>query len=139
MEQLFDLLKYIYAIRFYSKDIHYNAKGYNFWGDHLLADKVFDGLDGLIDQFNETIYMGYGNLPPSGKDVLNGTGAIIPEVSSDITQCWKSLYDLIGNCLDIIADIREEFDDPAMSSLLDTIAQDIRAKKGLVWRRIFAI
>ena len=136
MEDLFELLKDIYVIRFYSKDIHYNCKSENFWGDHLLADKVFDGLDEFIDQINETIYMGYGHLPPSSKEVLQGTINKIPDIVDDITKCWGFLYKRIESCLDLIADIRDRFDDPALGSLLDGLAEDLRAKKGLVWRRI---
>lgn len=136
MEDLFQLLKDIYAIRFYSKDIHYNCKGESFWGDHLLADKVFDGLDGFIDQINETIYMGYGHLPPASKEVLEVVVKVIPDIVNDITKCWGFLYEKIEACLDLIADIRDRFEDPALSSLLDGLAEDLRAKKGLVWRRI---
>lgn len=136
MEQLLELLKSIYSIRFYSKDIHYNSKGENFWGDHLLADKIFDGLDGFIDQINEMIYMGYGHLPPSSKEVLGGIIDEIPDIVEDITKCWGYLYERIENGLELIADIRDRFDDPALSSLLDGLAEDLRAKKGLVWRRI---
>ena len=136
MEDLFQLLKYIYAIRFYSKDIHYNCRGDVFWSDHLLADRVFDGLDTFTDQINETVYMGYGHLPPASKEVLKDVVKEIPDIVDDITACWRSLYERIEACLDLIADIRDRFEDPALSSLLDGLAEDLRTKKGLVWRRI---
>ena len=136
MEQLLELLKSIYIIRFYSKDIHYNCSGLSAYSDHLLADRVFDGLDGFIDQINETIYMGYGHIPPSSREVLNGVVSDVPSIVDDITKCWGFLYEKIESCLDLISDIRDRFEDPALSSLLDGLAEDLRVKKGLVWRRI---
>ena len=139
MEELFELLKTLYLIRFYSKDIHYNAKGSDFWGDHLLADKVFDGLDGFIDAINETLYLGYELTAPYSKDVLRAVYDDLPPISTDISLMWNNLYRLLGYCLDVIEKIRAEYETPALSSLLDGISQDIQAKRGLIWRRKLSI
>ena len=47
------------AICNYSKDIHYNAKGSDFWADHLMADEIFGGIDDFIDQVNENLFLGF--------------------------------------------------------------------------------
>ena len=139
MEQLFDLLKYIYAIRFYSKDIHYNAKGESFWSDHLFADEVFNGIDDFIDQINENLYLGYENKAPRSKDILEAVVGSIPPLPTDITQCWKNLSNLIVNAIQLINDIENEYSDAPISSLLDSIADDLQKKRGLIWRRKLSI
>lgn len=139
MEQLFELLKTLYLIRFYSKDIHYNAKGESFWSDHLFADEVFNGIDDFIDQINENLYLGYEKQAPKSKDVLEQVVETMPPIPTDITQCWKNLYGIINDALDVIESIEAEWDMPALNSLLDSIADDLQKKRGLIWRRKLSI
>lgn len=139
MEQLFELLKTLYLIRFYAKDIHYNAKGESFWSDHLLSDEVFNGIDDLTDQINENLYLGYEKKAPRSKDVLEAVADSMPPLPTDITQCWKNLYNLLVDALGIIESIEAEWDMPALNSLLDSIADDLQKKRGLIWRRKLSI
>lgn len=139
MNDIQRLLVILYSIRFYAKDIHYNCKGSSFWADHLFADEIFDGIDDFIDQINENLYLGYEIPAPHSKDVVALVYDALPPVSTDITQCWKNLYGLIVEGLNRIANVKEEFEDAALNALLDTIADALQKKKGLLWRRKLSI
>jgi len=139
MEQLIELLKTLYLIRFYAKDIHYNAKGPDFWSDHEFADEIYKDIDDYIDDINEVLFLGYEKIPPTSKEVLQVVVQELPPVSTDTTQCWKNLYGLVGNALDIIEGIEAEWDMPALNSVLDNVSNDLQKKRGLIWRRKISI
>jgi len=139
MKDLFNLLKVIYAIRFYTKDIHYKAIGENFWADHLMADRIYDGLDDFIDDINENLYMGFEEDTPYSKDVLEAVIKSIPELDDDMNRNWESLYGMIVAALEIINNIEKEYEMPQINSLLDSLVNDLQKKKGLIWRRIGVI
>lgn len=139
MNDIQRLLVILYSIRFYAKDIHYEAKGPVFWSDHLLADEIFNGIDDLIDQINENLFLGYGHPAPHSKDIVALVYDALPPVSTDNTQNFKNIDNLVINAQDIIASIKEEWDEPALCSLLDSIADSLQKKRGLIWRRKLSI
>ena len=136
MNNLLDLLRILYCIRFFAKDIHYTAKGESFWSDHIFADEIFDGIDDLIDQINENLYLGFNEEAPTSKEVLISVLDEIPQPTSDVKEDWRILYSLIEKGLTIIDSIEDEHDLPQLNALLDTIANELQKKKGLIWRRI---
>jgi len=136
MNNLFDLLKVLYCIKFFAKDIHYTAKGDSFYSDHLLADRVIDGLDDFIDDINENLYLGFEEKAPSSKQVIVGVAQDLMLVQDDKKVNWKRLYSYLEEAEELIYKIEEEYKFPQISSLLDNIANDLQKKKGLIWRRI---
>ena len=135
MDNLFDLLKCLYAIRFFAKDIHYKAKGENFWPDHIFADEIFDGIDDLIDQVNENLYLGFNQEAPASKEILKDLIDFIPDITDDMRGNWERLAFKIDECISTIKTIEDEYDLPQLNALLDTIANDMQKRKGLIWRR----
>lgn len=136
MNNLFDLLKVLYCIKFFAKDIHYMSKGDSFYSDHLLADTVIDGLDDFIDDINENLYLGFEEEAPISKQVIAGVAKDLMLVQDDIKVNWKLLYSYLEEAEELIYKIEEEYKFPQISSLLDNIADDLQKKKGLIWRRI---
>lgn len=136
MNKLFDLLKLLYCIRFFAKDIHYTAKGDSFYSDHLLADRIIDGLDDFIDDINENLYLGFEEKAPTSAEVLLGVVDSLLVAKDDIKKNWETLYNYIKETEELIYKIEEEYDIPQINSLLDNIADDLQKKKGLIWRRI---
>lgn len=126
---MLDILARLTAIKHYAKDIHYTAKGESFYSIHLLMDRVVDGLDDFIDSINEVYYMGAGDNPPSSKEVLRVAQAVIP-VLTDTRENLERLVGLIKSALSELDDIKDT--DRADNSLLDSIAQDLKLKRGLV-------
>ena len=133
---LLDLLRILWCIKFFAKDIHYTSKGENFYSDHIFADEVANGLDDLIDSVNENLYLGYQQEPPTSREILEVVMDELPHVSDDSKQNWKMMFDLIEHGLQVIDAIEDAYDMPELNSLLDNIADNLQKSRGLIWRRI---
>lgn len=128
---MLDVLARLTAIKYYAKDIHYNAKGNSFYAVHLLMDRVVDGLDDFIDSINEVCYLGVGDVPPSSKEVLRLANAVIPVITEE--DNLERLIGLIKATLLELGNIRDA--DRADNALLDNISQDLKLKLGLIIRQ----
>ena len=129
---MLDILARLTAIKHYAKDIHYNAKGEQFYAVHLLMDRVADGLDDFIDSINEVCYLGAGDVPPSSREVLRIAGAVIPVITEG-----GNIERLAGLIRETIRELDSVKDtDRADNSLLDSIAQDLKLKLGLLNRQV---
>lgn len=126
------LLALLLAIKHYSKDIHYASKGENFWADHLLADKIGDGLDDFMDRINEQIFLGWEKEAPSSGSILALAYPLIPNVS----QMWAGMDKLLKDGLLLLNSIGSNGLSRQDSQLLDDIAADLQAKRGLLYRRL---
>ena len=130
---MLDILARLTAIQQYAKDIHYTAKGDQFYAVHLLMDRVADGLDDFSDSIKETHYLGGGELPPQSKEVLRLAIAYIP-VLTDTREDLTRLGSLISSTLDALGETMGN--GRADASLLDNIAQDLKLKLGLINRQV---
>jgi len=127
------LIEYLTAIREFAKDIHYAAHGHSFYGIHLLMDRVADGIYDKIDEIKEIYYLGNISTVPSSAEILKQAIQYIPAIDIYDTQAdIGKLSDLIAATLDHIKTIKDGT--PAIDSLLDSIAQDLQLKRGLLWR-----
>lgn len=127
---MLQILAKLTAIKGFAKDIHYSAEGESFYGIHLLMDRVVDGLDGFIDSINEVVYMGKDKEPPASREVLKYATAYIPMIGEDNRASLSLLNNLIAQTIEEVNSY--DSDDRAVTSLLDSIAQDLRLKHGLV-------
>ena len=127
---MLELLALLTAIKQYAKDIHYNAKGESFYGIHLLMDRVADNLDSFSDTIKEVCYMGAGDEPPASRDVLKYAMAYIPLIGEDNKSSLSLLNNLILKALEKVESIKDT--DRADTSVLDSVAQDLKLKRGLV-------
>lgn len=130
---MLDILARLTAIQQYAKDIHYTAKGEQFYAVHLLMDRVAEGLDDFSDSIKETHYLGGGELPPQSKEVLRLAIAYIP-VLTDTREDLTRLGSLISSTLDALGETMGN--GRADASLLDNIAQDLKLKLGLINRQV---
>lgn len=130
---MLDILARLTAIQQYAKDIHYTAKGDQFYAVHLLADRVADGLDDFSDSIKETHYLGGGELPPQSKEILRVAEAYIPVLTDTRTDLTR-LAGLISSTLDALGETMGN--GRADASLLDNIAQDLKLKLGLINRQV---
>lgn len=135
MEQLLAML---YAIKFYSKDLHYMARGESFISDHEFADKVGDDILDFIDQINEKMFLGNEHNAPYSKEIISEATSIIPPLAGTMQLCWQNLYFLIRDTITIINNLEDEYPSAQLNALLDNIADDLQSKKALIWRRKMA-
>ena len=137
MENINKLICYLIAIQNFAKDIHYSCRGDAFYGKHLLADRIYDGLDAFIDGIKETCLLANDILPlPSGEYLAKAMN-LLPALEQDDKKNFEAMQKLLIDCLVLMQKMLQEKDTPrAEVSLIDGIAQDLQGKLGLVNRQV---
>ena len=136
-EYMFNILVYLLSIEKTAKGIHYLCKGSNFWADHLLADKIQDGLSDFMDEIQEIAYLGKEQDAPQPAQVLASAGALVPKLDEDIEEDFRKLDKLILSCIDEIeTSSKLEAITSGDNDLLGRICADIQQKHGFIWRRL---
>lgn len=135
MEQI---ISYLIAIKSAAKGIHYRTMGNSFWGNHLLADRIVDGLDDFIDEIFENYYLGKSEDAPQQKVVMSGASGLIPLIDNNIDKGFGLLDELIINCLSELQMLAEANQDLTLgdNDLMGRISSDLQKKHGFIWRRI---
>lgn len=128
MDKIDTLIAYLYAIQAFAKDIHYSASGEAFYSKHLLADEIYKGIDEQIDALIETCILPYG----SAKFITNYWQDVkqLPQYSFDFT----GLSELVMATIKFIDKIEARSN--GEQSLIDSIAQDLQRKLGLITRQV---
>lgn len=133
MERLLVLLT---AIAGLSKDIHYNSFGDYFYSDHLLMDRIYDGLYDLVDEIQEKYFM-YNNLGAvSSKSVLSMAASIIDD-NQTVEEKMVSLRDFMKEAIYVADDTanRQTYD-CGDNDLLGRIASKLKTDVALLNRTI---
>ena len=130
-----DILILLIAIQRTAKDIHYHARGANFWGDHLLADKIFDGLEDLMDQIQENYFLGHEEEAVPQK-ILYEQASKRMSAFNELSAMFKNLDDLIFECIRLIQSIPADAQTAGDSDLLGRIRSDLQQKHGFLHRRL---
>lgn len=135
---MFRVLCFLLAIQRQAKEIHYHAKGDYFWSDHLLADRIYDGLDDLMDEVQENYYLGKEEEAPSQKDLLIEASEEVNDDSGDIKMDFEHLDSLIMSCIAKIESITKDNKNLTAgdNDLLGRICSDLQKKHGFLVRRI---
>ncbi len=137
MENINKLICYLIAIQNFAKDIHYSCGGDAFYGKHLLADRIYDGLDDFIDQLKEVYFLGNNILPLPSSEYLAMAMNLLPALEQDDKKNFTNMKNLIVNAL---AHMERMLQDKEATrgevSLIDGIAQDLQGKLGLVNRQM---
>lgn len=133
MEKINQLICYLIAIANFAKDIHYTCRGEAFYGKHLLADRIQDGLYDFVDQIKETCLLGNEIEPLESGEYLINAANLIPKLSNSDRTNFEKIQKLLIDCLVLMQEMLKETDTPrAEVSLVDGIAQDLQQKLGLV-------
>ena len=120
-----NLIIHLLAISNYAKDIHYNCKGQNFYGNHLFADRITENLSDYIDQLKEICLLGHGLKTMHSGDYLTEAADLIPKEIN-----FKTMKRLLIDTLSIIESINGI--SKGDENLLGAIAQDIQNNIGLI-------
>ena len=129
MEKITELIARLTAICSFSKDIHYTNVSFQ---DHLLADRIHDGIDTQLDDLKEQMILSKRELPLSSKEYLKKAIEFIPDVNKDDNKAnWIFLRDLIETTRDLLNNIK--VDDRGENALLDNIAQSLSTDAALLF------
>lgn len=119
------LIAFLMAIQGKAKDIHYTCSGEDFYGKHLFADRIADGIDDFIDQIKETCLLGKGIKPLYAYQYFK-----MAYDKLNVDASFKSLLNLILDCLAHIENMSNV--SRGDSKLLDDIANKLQNDKGLL-------
>ena len=134
ISDIHELIGRLSAIRAFSKDIHYNTTGCSSYGDHLLADRIADGIQDGLDKIKENILLGNKQKVLSSKEYHKIADKYIPDITDNsTTDNFKKLHKLI---VDTQARINKISLDNSDKSLIDGIGEELKNKTGILNLRI---
>lgn len=129
MEKVTELIARLCAIESFCKDIHYTNVSYQ---DHLLADRIHDGISTHVDDIKEQVILSGDKLPLSSKEYLKKTIEFIPNINAQENKVnWINLKNLIKETKALIDGF--EAKDRGVNALLDNIAQDLSTDIALLF------
>lgn len=129
-----DILVLLIAIQRTAKDVHYHAFGKDFWGNHLLADRIYDGLEDLMDEIQENYFLGHEEEAVPQK-VLYEEASRRMTSYNEVSEMLKLLDELIVECIAKIEWVAEGELTAGDSDLLGRICSDLQKKHGFLVRR----
>lgn len=134
---MIEVLISIRVVQYLLKDLHYATGGEEFYGLHLLADKV--DFRGDVDDLREAYYLGLkGEIPPMPASVDSLASTRIPTVSaSDNRARLESLFDACHTAIYAIEGASSDGElVGGVKSILDSMSQKLLTLKGLCWRSL---
>ena len=131
-----EIISYLIAICRTAKGIHYRALGDKFYSDHLLCDRICDGLDDFVDEIFEIYYLGKAEEAPQQKEIMESVADILPKIDDDINRDFYFLDTLIINCLASLEVLSEKEGTVGDSDLIGRIGSDLQKKHGFIGRRL---
>lgn len=136
MNKIDTLIAYLFAIQAFAKDIHYSASGEAFYSKHLLADEIYKGIDEQIDALIETCILPWGK-PKRILEYYKLSDEYSPSLTGNVGNIdFSDLHKLIGYVLTYIDKNLNNSIDCGSQSLIDSIAQDLQRKLGLITRQV---
>lgn len=132
---MLNVLADMLAIEWAAKSLHYRANGEQFYGLHLLADKVDFGS--AADDLKEAYYLGFQNtIPPDELEIVKH--AVELATKTDYSDNRTLLIALKAMCelgITFVEDAKREAGLPGgVHSILDGISQTMLTIRGLCWR-----
>ena len=129
MKKITELIARLVAIENFCKDIHYTNVTYE---DHLLADRIHDGISTHLDDIKEQVILAKKELPLMSKDYLKEAIKYIPDIDKESNRKnWLSLQDLIEATLVVLNEMNG--DSRAVNALLDNVAQTLNTGLALIF------
>lgn len=134
---MMELLANILTVTYLSNDIHYRSRGANFYGMHLLADRVKD-FGSAADDIKEAYYMGFLKTdPPLDTEIAYAAGeeyALLCKCD-DCMAC--RLVSALTRTICLVEDAKREEGLPAgVHAILDAVSQHALVSRALVERTI---
>lgn len=132
-----ELLVLLIAIQRVAKEAHYRALGEDFWSDHLLADRIFDGLEDLMDEIQENYFMGEEEANPTQKIIYTEASRLMPETFSSVKDLFEVVDGFIMRGIFLTTELSKSSDITAGDSdLLGRICGDLQKKHGFLIKRL---
>ena len=131
-----DLIAHLKRIGMAAKDLHYRAKGKPFYGEHLLADLVYQ-VEGNFDDIIEVYFLGQTGLtPPRMADICMQSATLPVNYQTNEVYFESGLFDICFQTARLVERIKKECPDLAagVHAILDKISQESYTAIGLLDR-----
>jgi hypothetical protein len=139
MKALIEVLATLLALRDLAQEAHWTAEGANFYGDHLLYERLYDKLDKPIDKLAEMLVARFG--PTAVGVAVRSRSLELLASREDLADAQRLLL-LEAHLLDAIREALPPFEaDPrglGVADFLVGLAGDREEAKYLLARRIGA-
>ncbi len=134
-----DLLSALYCVEILADDLHYRSRGADFYGNHLLADRVKEHIPWDIDGLRETYWLGEKGMNPPRTDESMSAAAenahtirqgVLVEDGKSLRECLLAALAMADTK---VGEVKASggFTD-GTGAVLDNIAQHITQGMGLV-------
>lgn len=134
MNDINKLISLLIVIAEYSKGVHYSCKGDAFYGKHLLADRVYDGIYTQIDDIKESYLLANELEVLQPADYLKEAAANMPQITADDKANFGYLKAKIIETLGLLDSLTGLT--KGEQSLFDDISKSLQSKLGLINRQV---
>ena len=135
---MIDLAAHLKRIGMAAKDLHYRAKGKPFYGEHLLADLIYD-VEHETDDLIEVYFLGATGIEPPRMAEICSQATMIPvNYSTDKLYFETGLMDICMKTAHLVEKIKRDFPDlvAGVHAILDNISQRVYVGIGLLDKTI---
>jgi len=128
-----ELLANILTVTYLSNDIHYRSRGANFYGMHLLADRVKD-FGSAADDIKEAYYMGFLMIdPPLDTEIASVAGDEYNTICEYGDCVARRLVSALTRTICLVENAKREEGLPAgVHAILDSVSQHALVSRALV-------
>ena len=133
-DEMFQLLAHLKRIGMCAKDMHYRVKGKAFYGEHLLADLIWDA-EHETDDLIEIYFMGERDkTPPRMVEVCTAAAALDVTFEKNDKYFESGVKDICYRTMKLIDSIKKTYPDLAAGThaVLDTASQKCLLALGLI-------
>ena len=134
MNDINKLISLLIVIAEYSKGVHYSCKGDAFYGKHLLADRVYDGIYTQIDDIKESYLLANELEALQPADYLKEAASNMPQITADDKANFGYLKAKIIETLGLLDSLTGLT--KGEQSLFDDISKSLQSKLGLINRQV---
>lgn len=129
------IIIYLEAIKGLAKDLHYTMSGAAFYGNHLLMDRIQDGLSDYQDAIKENFFMYLEKTVPTHKAVVLAAAELLPADDADIKEKLATLAELLKTAIyQIESALKSDILDAGDSDLLGRISSSLKTGSALLGR-----
>ena len=118
-----ELVARLLAVADAAKDLHYLAKGKEFFGVHQMADEVGGGMHDFCDSLKELCFV--GDAVPPASEFLEAEAQLL-EKPVDMKDAMRALMMRVMDASRTAADFEEQEDEPGVKNVLGDICQSLR-------------
>jgi DNA-binding ferritin-like protein len=122
-----------FQVYFRTHSAHVNIVGRNFYSDHKLLQKIYEGLQGDIDTLGELLRTIQAFFPRSLNEVVNNSAASDSSMQGTSLELLESVYDDIDILIDQYTELYSAAEDEGHIEISNFAQDQIRVMRKTCW------